>query len=107
MWRWAIAQCLGRSDPSDNLQRQNNQRGASRKCRSQKARSNDRRVPKMSAAQSDIQKRSHRMNRNRPDNRDEHKRNVKPLRWLAIAIPAIEQITANVDVQDQVAVEND
>src|ERR1043166_1409883 len=47
------------------------------------------------------------MNGDRPDDGDEDKRDVKPFGGLSATIAAIEQIAADVDVQKEVAVEDD
>ena len=59
------------------------------------------------AAQPDVQKRRHGVNADRPEDRHEHERDVEDLARLHPAIGAVDQIPADVQVQQQVTVERD
>ena len=64
-------------------------------------------IPKGPPAQPDIEKRRDGVDGDGPDDGDENKRNVKPFGRLGLPIAAVEQIAADVDVEQQVAVEHD
>src|ERR1051326_1592653 len=61
----------------------------------------------MPATKTDIKERCDRVNRDGPKNGDENKWNIKPLRRLASAVTAIDQIAANMHVQKQIPVQHD
>ncbi len=66
----------------------------------------DGRIPKGPPAQAHIEKRRDGVDRDRPDDGDEDERNVKPFARFGLAIAAVEQIAADVDVEQEVAVEH-
>jgi len=94
-----------RSVPPHNLQRQDDERGTGRKRAGQETGRDDRRIPKRTAAQADVQEGRDRVNAHRPGDRHKHERHVKHGRRLPPAIGAVNQVPADVQIQQQIAVQ--
>src|ERR1043165_2245606 len=65
------------------------------------------RVPKWTAAQADVQKCGDGMNRDGPNDGNEYERYVEPFRRTLLLIPAVEQISAYVDIEQEISIEHD
>ena len=91
----------------DDLQREDDDRRPGGEGGGQEPRSDDRGIPERAPAEADIEEGGDGVDRHRPHDGDKHKRNVKPLRGLDVAVPAVEEVAADVHVQEQVAVEHD
>src|SRR5579859_1801488 len=91
----------------NHLEGQDDQGRAGGERRGEKARPHNGGIPKGTAAQPDIKKRGDRVNRDGPNNRDKYERNVKPFGRFPFAIAAVKQVAADVNVEHEIAVEDD
>ena len=97
----------GGRDAADHLHRQDDQRRPGRERRGEEPRPHDSRIPEGPPPQADIEEGRDRVDRNRPDDGDEDKGDVKPLGRRPATIAAIEQVAANMDVEQEIAVQDE
>src|ERR1051325_385963 len=64
-------------------------------------------MPERPAAETNVEKGGDRVNRDRPHDSDENKGNIKPFGGPLVLIAAIEQIAADVNIEDEVTVQHD
>src|ERR1035437_4410033 len=102
----SFAGVRGSGDATDDLKRENNQRGTGRESGREKPWADDGRIPKRPAAKANVEERRDGMNGDGPDDRDEDEGYIEPLRRLLPLVSTVKQIAADPDIKQEVAIEH-
>ena len=86
---------------ADHLKGQDDEGRAGGEGGGEEARTRGRRVPERAAAEADVEEGGDRVDRNGPDDGDEDKGDVEPLRRLPVPVAAVEQVAADIDVEER------
>ena len=83
----------------DDLQRQDDERGACSECRGKESRSDDGAVPEWACAKTRVEESRDGVDTDRPSNCDKDERDIELLGWCAFVVGAPDEVAGDPDIE--------